>query len=240
MEKPAIVFVPGAWHVPEHYASLLSRLQKAGYEVHDIDMPTVGDNLSENSSKEDVAVIRQMIQGLADQSKDVVVVMHSMGGIPGSSASEGLSKADREKDGKKGGIVHLVFLCAFAASEGVSLWEASGGPDSWYKVHDDGKIVLEEGAPAWKFYNDVGPEVYGPAVARLRTLSKSAFTTPCTYAAWKHIPSTYLICEKDNAIPLAAQVAMVSRDIWNGRSTIQDADECEIYADFSTRRRFHS
>lgn len=31
-----------------------------------------------------------------------------------------------------------------------------------------------------------------------------------TYPAYKHIPSTYLLCEKDNAIPLAAQEGMLA------------------------------
>lgn len=30
-----------------------------------------------------------------------------------------------------------------------------------------------------------------------------------TYAAWRHIPSTYLLCDGDNAIPPALQESMV-------------------------------
>jgi pimeloyl-ACP methyl ester carboxylesterase len=32
-----------------------------------------------------------------------------------------------------------------------------------------------------------------------------------TYAAWRHIPSTYLICEADKALPPAAQEQIVAR-----------------------------
>jgi hypothetical protein len=41
----------------------------------------------------------------------------------------GLSKTEREKEGKKGGVVKLGYLCAFIPPEGVSLVVALGGQD---------------------------------------------------------------------------------------------------------------
>jgi len=38
-----------------------------------------------------------------------------------------------------------------------------------------------------------------------------AFNQPITEVAWKEIPSTYIICEEDQAIPVFAQEAMSAR-----------------------------
>jgi hypothetical protein len=56
--------------------------------------------------------------------------MHSIGRVLGSPASKGLSKGEREKEGKQGGMVHLVYICALAAEEEVSLWDATRGPEA--------------------------------------------------------------------------------------------------------------
>jgi hypothetical protein len=37
---------------------------------------------------------------LADDSKEILLVMHSYGGLPGSQSCEGLAKSERERQGK--------------------------------------------------------------------------------------------------------------------------------------------
>lgn len=54
-------------------------------------------------------------------------VAHSWSGIIVSGALDGLSKGQREKEGKKGGVVKLAFLCSFVPGENVSLIDAIGG-----------------------------------------------------------------------------------------------------------------
>lgn len=44
-----------------------------------------------------------------------------------------------------------------------------------------------------------------------------------TYPAWKDVPSTYLICEKDNAIPVERQEAMSSQK--GGKFTVVRCEE---------------
>jgi hypothetical protein len=50
--------------------------------------------------------------------KEVVLVMHSYGGIIGSEAVNGLEKAGRKE---KGGVVHALLIAAFLVSKGSSL-----------------------------------------------------------------------------------------------------------------------
>jgi pimeloyl-ACP methyl ester carboxylesterase len=123
MTKPTILFVPGAWHTPAHYQSFFQKLQDAGYPTNSKQLPSVGATEPETqTSAADAAFIRgNVLLPDIEQGKDVILVMHSYGGCPGAAAAKGLSKAERTAVGKTGGIVGLVFMCAFVANEGDSL-----------------------------------------------------------------------------------------------------------------------
>jgi hypothetical protein len=138
---------------------------------------------------------------------DVVVVVHSAGGVTGSEATKNLSKPERENAGKKGGVVRMVYLCAFAAPEGVGVYNATRGPMPWQDVTETTSFPHD---PMYRFYHDVDPELAQQAIANLGKHSLKAKWSPATYAAWKHIPSTYLLCEADRAIPLEVQEAMIA------------------------------
>lgn len=58
--------------------------------------------------------------------KDVVVVYHSYGGIPGGGAAYGLSKTARAKEGKKGVVTGLTYVSGFVIRETSSLLEIMG------------------------------------------------------------------------------------------------------------------
>ena len=76
----------------------------------------------------DAAFIREdVILPLLDAGKDVVLAMHSYGGMPGPVAAKGLSKTERLAAGKRGGIIGLVFLSVLVAFEGKSLVTYIGG-----------------------------------------------------------------------------------------------------------------
>ncbi|KAK3674459.1 hypothetical protein LTR78_005545 [Recurvomyces mirabilis] len=209
---PTIILVPGAWHFGTiHYTTITSSLEKAGYEVIALDLPSTCDQPHPDSWKHDIDHIAQQIEKTADEGKDVLLVMHSRGGIAGGDACEGLSKADREKTGKKGGVVRCVFIAAFAASEGQTLFLASRGPDLWLDMKSRGKGIAFPENVAEIFYNDCTPEQIEEAKKHIKPISTSVFVSPAKYAACHHIPSTYLLCEKDNAIPIYAQEAMSSQ-----------------------------
>jgi hypothetical protein len=52
--------------------------------------------------------------------------MASWGGIPVNSALDGLSKAERENEGKSSAVVKLAFVSALLLPEGVSLLDFPG------------------------------------------------------------------------------------------------------------------
>lgn len=129
--KPAIILVPGAWHSPEHFAPTTELLEQAGYSVHGVRLPSVRDEppfpTSHHPDRE--AVCAAILSALDDEGKDVLLVMHSYGGIPGSDACDGLSKGDRAKEGKATGVVGLVYIASFALQEGQNLLMARGSAD---------------------------------------------------------------------------------------------------------------
>ena len=210
-KKPTVVLVPGAWHRASQYSPLTTRLEGAGYEVHGIDYPSTGPNPTNTSFDPDVALVSTTIAKLADRGRDVLLAVHSAGGIIGSEAAKGLSATDRAKEGKPGGIMHIVYICAFALVEGVSLWDLQREPLTWQILEEPHISVRSPEAAVQTFYQLCDPEVAMENAKQLFKFAVGTLRSKPTYAAWKHIPSSYLICENDNGIPLAGQEAMASQ-----------------------------
>ncbi|KIW80029.1 hypothetical protein Z517_06644 [Fonsecaea pedrosoi CBS 271.37] len=206
--KPVIVFVPGAWHVPETFHLVVGELEAAGYETRGVKLASVGSPEPLKDFQPDVEAIQQVLRSvIEDEGKEVLLVVHSYGGVVGNEAVKGLDKASREKEGKKGGVSHIYFCCAFALPEGVSLMDAlNQTPLPWFRINDSEDIV-NPATPIDTFYNDVDdPEKY---VAMLKPHSYRTFFSKVTQPGWKFVPSTYLLCERDEAIPIHAQKGMV-------------------------------
>lgn len=129
MSKPVLILCPGAWHPAEIYSKLIPHLEAKGYRTVLHDWPSIQQAPVE-SFDEDIQSIRATILIEADAGNDVVVIAHSWSGSPVNSAVADLSKAERAKQGKLGGVVELVFLCAFVVPEGVSLLDALGGDET--------------------------------------------------------------------------------------------------------------
>lgn len=120
--KPVIVFVPGPWHSPLHYSSFLECLDREGLITISERNPSCDcTNPDDTSTASDAAAIRKIILSQVNNGHEIVVVMHSYGGCPGAAAAQGLSKRERQIAGKRGGVIGLIFICAFIASEGDSL-----------------------------------------------------------------------------------------------------------------------
>jgi hypothetical protein len=130
--KPVIVFVPGAWHTPESFEVVASFLKEAGYDYEGITKPSSTSKPPfPTGFDEDIEVIRAAVIKAADAGRDVVLIMHSYGGIPGSAAAKGLSKEERAKEGKPGGLVRLMYISSFAIPEGKSLQDLAAEPSPW-------------------------------------------------------------------------------------------------------------
>lgn len=78
---------------------------------------------------DDARCIRDELVKLVDEEhKDVIVVAHSYGGVVATQAVEQrFAKKIRENEGRKGGVVRLVYMCAFLLEVGQILPGAVGG-----------------------------------------------------------------------------------------------------------------
>lgn len=121
--KPVIVFVPGAFSRPSDFDLVSNPLREVGYEVHVVHHPSSPDVLvvPTPSMYDDANNIHRLVERMADEGKDIVIVMHSYGGLPGTQACEGLSRTERLRDSKPGGIVRLLYVGAAIARVGSSL-----------------------------------------------------------------------------------------------------------------------
>jgi hypothetical protein len=117
--KPAIVIVPGSFAPPELYNGVAEPLRTKGYELSIANLKTVGKKPGPLPTiYDDAAAIAEEVTKFADEGKDVVIIAHSYGGIPTSEAVKGLTKAQREKEGKKGGIIRLGYLSCLVPAVG--------------------------------------------------------------------------------------------------------------------------
>ncbi|KAI4279505.1 MAG: hypothetical protein LQ337_000206 [Flavoplaca oasis] len=132
-----------------------------------------------------------------------IIVTHSYKGTVGSNAISGLEAAHRKAEGEKGGIVHLVFISAYAAPLGSSLVNMNTelAPFVVPNPTNDSRVI-DTGAEK-VFYNDVHKSVSAPSLAKLSPQATASFTSKMTETVQgtEVIPCTYIFCEKDPAVP---------------------------------------
>ena len=133
--KPVLIFTPGAWHTPEFFSEIILKLEPLGYKCIGYPLLAVGHEPAVKDLQPDSEAIHKLVSDQADAGNDVVIVAHSWSGIIVSGALDGLGKAEREKAGKKGGVLRIAYIASFVPAEGVSLITAFGGtPPDWYVV----------------------------------------------------------------------------------------------------------
>ena len=199
MSLPSLLLVPGAWHKPEHLQLLVDELPEV--DVHTVALTSCGDDPAALGDMYGDAA--KIAAAAAAIDAPVVVCAHSYGGIPATQALGGVSNVQR-----------IVYLAAFQLDAGESLLASVGGtPAPWWKIHsrENGDKYVEPMNPVDVFYGDVDTDIAQDAVSRLGYTSYAAKTQELTEVAWKTIPSTYIICEADNAIPPFAQELFAQR-----------------------------
>ena len=110
--NPTVVLVHGGMYNDSYLFPLIASLNARSYPTVTGPLPTVSSPMSKSVDlNSDVDYVRStLLKPLLDEGKDVVVAMHSYGGIVGGSAVQGLSKTQRTKEGKQGSVLGLVWL----------------------------------------------------------------------------------------------------------------------------------
>jgi pimeloyl-ACP methyl ester carboxylesterase len=102
-------------------------LQARGWETEAVAFPTVGAEPPSKGVPDDAAAVRKVLEVLAEQGKQIVLVVHSYGGVVGAQAVRGLGYKQRQKEGKAGGIITYLYLSAFVVPVDQSLLKMLGG-----------------------------------------------------------------------------------------------------------------
>lgn len=183
MAKPTIVLVHGAFADAMGWQRLIPILLRNGYEVLAVEIPLA-------SLAGDVETTKRFIDALKGP---IVLVGHSYGGgvITGAAAGNPNVKA-------------LVYLAAFAPEGG----EPLGAFGEKYPV--DLNSALQPDSAGFLYVNrarfqrlfcaDVPAADAKIAAVTQKPIHNSVFTASVPVAAWKTIPSWYLVSQDDHAI----------------------------------------
>jgi pimeloyl-ACP methyl ester carboxylesterase len=210
--NPVLIFMPGAWHSPDCFAKVTGPLSEAGYTiklVHSALFDPPPDAIPDTYHP-DVEQIQTQIRVAILEGKKVVLFGHSFGGLALSAAVEGFEEH----------ITGMILCAAWLIPKGKAPADL-GGPAPWHKFNDEHTLV-EPIDPRYRFYHDLTEEEANVAIARLKPHACRAGATVTPFEGFRAVPTTYIMCTQDRAIPLEMQEKMV--DVFakdSGIKTIQ-------------------
>ncbi|KAK0105332.1 hypothetical protein ONS95_004288 [Cadophora gregata] len=210
--KPTLVLVHGAFHGPEAFHLIHPKLEALGYPVVAVALASVGRSHPTATYLDDVAAIHEAVLPILDEGKEVVLVTHSWGGIPGAASTEGQTIEDRAARGEKGGIKSILMIAsAIVMEKGISLSQSNGtsGVD-WLDIEENFGICNSLAKNI--FYHELPPAQADHYYSLLKPSAITTFFSPVHYVASDlKIPKAYIICVKDLAVPVAHQEATVDK-----------------------------
>ncbi len=126
-QKPTIVFVPGAFHTEMHFAPISDFLSQHSFPTTTAELPTTA-RATTATYRDDVYAIRSVLEKLVvEDGKDVMLALHSYGGVPGCQTVNGLERSRRKAEGKPGGVVHILFVAALLVEQNQRMADALEG-----------------------------------------------------------------------------------------------------------------
>ncbi|CAJ2505400.1 Uu.00g127940.m01.CDS01 [Anthostomella pinea] len=229
--KPTVILLQGTFQPPEVYHSFARLISSRGFPVVQPAYPSLtGQDQPDFINKtlaDDVQVVEDVVKKLVDdEGKAVLVVMHSYGGLVGAEAvPEDLNLKHRQAKGGQllpGGVAYLFYFSAFVLPMGQSIATAMGDhPDH---DHYDGRFSMRD--PLATLYTDMPADEAAYWARRTIPQSNAVKDTAMRRCAYAYVPSTYVVCTGDKAVPppvqkMFAQLAgAVVREIDTGHSAM--------------------
>lgn len=152
---------------------------------------------------EDVAAVRAV---LTSSDEPTIVIAHSYGGMVTAEAAAGVDA-----------VRHLVLVSSYLPEVGQSLSEfgdgdGDGAPAPFLDVDlEAGTFGVRPELLVETFLQDCDRDVQAQAAGRLARQSVQVTGQPVGAAAWRHIPSTYLVCAQDRGTPPRLQRTFAER-----------------------------
>jgi len=183
-QKPVVVLVHGAFADGSAWSKVIPILQGDGYMVTAVQIPL-------SSLSDDVAATQRVLHG---QTGPVVLVGHSWGGAVITAAAAGNKN-----------VKSLVYVAAFApeAGEVVTAPAANFPPpelNSVLKPDEAGFVYIDRARFHDAFARDLPEADTRIMAATQKPINGKSFGETVPAAAWKTIPSWYIVSTEDHAI----------------------------------------
>ena len=180
--KPSIVLVHGAFANASGWDAVIRILQQKGYDVSAVENPL-------SSYEADIEATKRLIDG---QKGPTVVVAHSYGGAVMTGAASSPN------------VKALVYIAAFAND----VDEPLGGLLEKYPskaltafVPDAaGFLTIDRAKFHDIFAQDLPLHETNVMAVTQKPLNSSAFKAMTTFAAWRNVPSWFVVAQHDNVI----------------------------------------
>ena len=194
------VLVPGGFIGGWYWNEMADRLREGGHRVEVIEqLPSAGiDPAALGDLAADAEAVKQAVEGVGEP---VVLVGHSYGGMVITELADHPA------------VAHSIYVAALWPHQGQSAMEllAGGPPPTWMSPHEDGTLRTTDDLEQLRqaLCGDVDQQRAHANLRRLLPQSIASATDSSTAPEHGH-PTTYIICEQDQAIPPMAQEQMAA------------------------------
>jgi pimeloyl-ACP methyl ester carboxylesterase len=201
------VLVHGAWHGGWSWDGVAEDLRAQGHEVEAFDLPGHGEDTTPHDAITLDTYVERVVQAIGTDGEPVVLVAHSMGGIPVTQALERVPER----------IAKAVYVAAFLPRDGESLAMLASLPEGEPDLVTPNTVVeppdgiLPAEAAKAAFYNRCTPEQADAAAARLNPQPLPPLGTPVSITPERagSVERHYVACIDDQAIRIALQRRMI-------------------------------
>ena len=201
------VLVHGAWHGAWSWEGVAEDLRARGHDVEAIDLPGHGEDGTPHERITLDTYVDRIADVVGNEGEPVVLVAHSMGGIPVTQVLERIPER----------IARAVYVTSFLPRDGESLQSLASLPENAddkvmpnARIEPPDAILAAEAAKA-AFYNRCTPEQADAAAAQLNPQPLPPLATPVQITAERagSVERHYVACTADAAIPIALQRRMI-------------------------------
>ncbi|KAG5660010.1 hypothetical protein KAF25_003532 [Fusarium avenaceum] len=182
------------------------------YRCTPVTLPTTQSTSTSVNFSHDVKAVQDAIAAETAEGFDVVVAVHSCGGIVGCSAIKGFTQQSSDKasaaDTKTGRVIGLFMVATGFVYVGMSFLEAFGGkpPPTWEADYEN-NLMKMSADPIDMLYHDLPEEEAKEWVAKLTPTALTSCTTgfEVSYEGWRDVPVWLIMTKEDRAFPFEAQ-----------------------------------
>ena len=200
MSTPTFLLVHGAWHGSWCWERLGSVLDERGITWAALDLPSSNSEDPRIDLDADVRALRHF----SVERGPVVLVAHSYGGAVVAEATPKLSE-----------LRGIVYLAALVPRLGQSAGEVTReygrrSPLDDAIIREDGQLRLDPVPASLALYGDCDSETREWAINKVTSQTLASFRTPRTSENIA-VASTYVICQRDQAIMPEVQEQIAQR-----------------------------